>query len=62
MKLRILTHLSGKTNRFAGEVHETPDAEARRLIAAGFAEEVEEPMPKRKTKQKAKQDDPEASE
>lgn len=39
MKIRMLTGLSGPNfNLVAGDPHEADDAEAKRLIAAGFAE------------------------
>ncbi|CAM3092039.1 hypothetical protein PANO111632_02645 [Paracoccus nototheniae] len=43
MKIRMLTGLSGPLfNLVAGDLHETDEAEAGRLIAAGFAEPADE--------------------
>ena len=45
MKIRILTHLSGPTDRYAGDEAEYPDAEAERLIEAGHAEAIDDEDP-----------------
>lgn len=45
----MLTQLVGGVNLERGDEHEFEDAEAQRLIAAGFAEPLSAPRPRRET-------------
>jgi len=45
MKVRILVGMAGPTVRHRGDVVEVDDAEAGRLIAAGYAEPLAGPAP-----------------
>jgi hypothetical protein len=49
--VRMLTSIAGADfSRNKGDQHECSDAEAERLIAAGFAEAIESPAPTAKAK------------
>lgn len=49
MKLRMLTGMEGPTvSRVAGDVVDVPDAEAERLVDAGFAELALDDAPSRR--------------
>lgn len=41
MQVRMLVSMQGRESRAPGDVVRVPDDEAKRLIAKGFAEEVE---------------------
>lgn len=43
MRIRMLTSISGAWTADAGDEVDRPDAEARRLIAAGFARWMKQP-------------------
>lgn len=45
MKIRMLTSFAGEWSCNAGETIDRPDAEAARLIEAGYAEPVREAAP-----------------
>lgn len=49
MKIRYLHHFAGAIDRAIGEVADVDVAEAKRLIAAGFAEPIKADPPARRS-------------